>query len=156
DPAAFDALVKLLHAAQDASKQRGVIQSLTALGDPRTPDALLDRIEKDPGGTALVDELFRAAASFRLPATAERLFAMMDRNPKWRRGAYLAIRSIGGHDQKIDDPNEEKENRDWLTKQYPRHDALLARLMSACLGAGEVKQLVELLPEPRLPRVPEL
>jgi ParB family chromosome partitioning protein len=156
DPAAFDALVKLLQAAQDANKQRWVIQNLTALGDPRTPDTLLDRIEKDPGGTALTDDLFKAAANFRKPATAERLFAMMDRNPKWRRGCYLAIRTIGGHDQKIDDPNEEKENREWLTKQHPRHDALLARLMETCQAAGEVKQLVELMPEARFARGAEV
>ncbi len=152
DSAAFDALVKLLQAAQDAGKQRSLIQSLTALGDPRAPDALLDRLEKDPGGTAVADELLRAAASFRLPATAERLFAMMDRNPKWRRGCFLAIRTISGHDQKIEDPNEEKDDREWLTKQHPRHDALLARLMEVCLAAGEVKQIAELMPEARFAR----
>ncbi len=42
------------------SQQQRVIQVMEALGDPRAVDAFLDRIENDPAGTALADELLKA------------------------------------------------------------------------------------------------
>ena len=58
-------------ALRDAAKQRRAIQALVTLGDPRTPDALLDRLENDPTGTALADDLLRAAGNFRRAESAE-------------------------------------------------------------------------------------
>src|SRR5206468_505648 len=57
DPAAFDALVGLLASAPDAPQQRRTINALVTLGGKRVPPALLDRLENDPGGTALADDL---------------------------------------------------------------------------------------------------
>src|SRR5205814_1459766 len=64
DTRAFASLVKLLHAAQDQREQRRFIAALVQLGDGRAPDAFLDRLEKDPSKTALVNELFKAAGQF--------------------------------------------------------------------------------------------
>ncbi len=86
DAAAFDALVKLLRETKEEGPQRRLIEALKTLGDPRTPDAFLDRIENDPEGSAPVKELFEAAGHFRLPATADRLLALAE-NEKWRQQA---------------------------------------------------------------------
>src|SRR5262245_31683962 len=145
DPAAFDALVKLLHATQDANRQRSVINALVKLGDPRTPDALLDRLENDPTGSAQLNDLVRNAGNFRNPKTVDRLLGMMEKNSKWRKACYDAIVTISGYDQDIDDPEDEQTNRNWEKEQHPRHDAILARLMERLYAAGDVKLLTDLV-----------
>jgi ParB family chromosome partitioning protein len=146
DPAAFDALVKLLAAAQDAGRQRRVIQALVTLGDPRAPDALLDRLEHDPSGTALADDLLKAAGSFRRPERADRLLALAGKDPKWRKEALNAALTVSGHDQRIDDPEDEYADRRWLERQHPRYDAVLARLMERAFALGETALLKRLIP----------
>ena len=83
DPQAFDALVRMLKDAPDASRQRQTVNALVELGDKRTPAVLLDRIENDPAKTALVDELLSAATSFRQPDTADRMLALGDKGVSW-------------------------------------------------------------------------
>jgi ParB family chromosome partitioning protein len=149
DAAAFDALVKILRGAADAGKQRRAIQALVTLGDARAVDALLERIDNDPGGTALVDELFRAAGNFRQPGSADRLLALFEKNPKWRNAAFQATLVVSGYDQPISDVEDENPDKTWLTKQHPRHDGVLARLMDRCLVLGETKLLPRLVASAR-------
>ena len=82
DPQAFDALVRMLKDAPDASRQRQTVNALVELGDKRTPAVLLDRIENDPAKTALVDELL-SAWSARQPDTADRMLALGDKGVSW-------------------------------------------------------------------------
>lgn len=148
DPAAFDALVALL-ATQDQGQQRRVIEALVKLGDPRAADAFLDRLEKDPSGTACADELLQAAGSFRRPENADRLLALMTKDRDRRGQAFAALLAITGYDQSIDDPEDERPDKRWLDKQHPRRDALLARLMDRCFALGETDLLRQLLPAAR-------
>src|SRR5262249_5472522 len=129
DPVAFDALVKLLRMSHEPKMQRRVIQALVTLGDPRGPEALLDRLENDPGGTALADDLFQAVGTFRRRESADRLLALMEKSEPWRDKAFATRVKISGYDQPIDDPEDEGPDRRWEEKQFPRHDALLARLL---------------------------
>ena len=152
DPVAFDALVKMLNAATDQGRQRSIVNSLTTLGDPRTPDALLDRLENDPTGSALADELLRSAGNFRQPETADRLLTLMEKNPKWRKAAYNAVMTVSGYDQEIDDPEDESLDREWEKKQHPRRDAILARLMDRCFAAGDTRSLLSLLDDAKWSR----
>lgn len=145
DPAAYDALVKMLAATDDAGTQQRVIVSLQKLGDARTPDALMDRVENDPRGTAQIDPLLRTAGSFRRPENADRLLRLLEKNPKWREPAFAAVLAIGGHDQAINDAEDENPDRTWEQKQFPRHDAVLARLMERCLALGDPKLLTRLI-----------
>jgi ParB family chromosome partitioning protein len=149
DSAAFDALVKMLADPQDAARQRQIIAALVKLGDPRTPDAFLDRVENDPTGTALVEELLRAAGDFRRPENAERLLGLMEKNPKWRNAAFNAVLVISGHDQKIEDVEDDRPDQSWLEKQHPRRDAILARLLEKTSGLGDAKLLPRLVPAAR-------
>jgi ParB family chromosome partitioning protein len=156
DAAAFDALVKLLQTAQDAGKQRIVVNALTTLGDPRAAAAFLDRLENDPGGTALTDDLFRAAGQYRRPETADRLLALMGKEGKQRAAAYAAALAVSGYDQRIQDSEDESPDRKWEEKQHPRRDAVLARLMERCFALGETKLLYGLVPGARWARGPEV
>jgi ParB family transcriptional regulator, chromosome partitioning protein len=152
DAAAFDALVKVLEAAQQPGPQRRAIQALTTLGDPRAPDAFLDRIDHDPSGTAQADDLLRAAGSFRRPETAERMLALLEKDRKYREAAFGAVLVVSGYDQRIDDPEDERPDRRWEEKQHPRRDAILARLMDRLLALGDAKLLARLIAPARWAR----
>ena len=67
DAAAFDALVGLLGTAEGPAPQRRVIAAIESLGDRRGAKAVLDRVTTDPAGTALSDDLIRAAGRFPQP-----------------------------------------------------------------------------------------
>jgi ParB family chromosome partitioning protein len=156
DPAAFEALVKLLMSAQDANKQGAAIKALVTLGDPRSPDVFLDRLENDPSGTALVDVLLKAVGDFRRPQSVDRLLAIMEKHYDRRGTAFDAVLTISGHDQGIDDPDDEQPDRSWEEKQHPRHDAILARLMERCFSFGEPRFLRRLVPRARWARGKEV
>jgi ParB family chromosome partitioning protein len=144
DPAAFEALIRLLNSTKEEGPQRRLVEALTELGDSRTPAALLDRIENDPEGTALADELFAAAGSFRRPETAERLL-MMAGKEKWGK-ALAAAHVVSGFDQAIEDPEDENPDRRWEQKQFPRHPAVLARLLARAAELKANRALAQYLP----------
>jgi ParB family chromosome partitioning protein len=149
DPAAFDALVKLLNEAREEGPQRRLIEALKELGDRRGANAFLDRIQNDPDGTAKTAELFQAAAAFRNPETADRLLAMAE---KWTGPALAAANVVSGFDQEIEDPEDENPDRRWEQKQHPRHDAILARLLKRAADLKANKNLLEYLPAARWAR----
>ena len=143
DPAAFPALVTLLGAAVQPAPQTTIINALVEFGDVnRVPDALLDRLENDPGGTAQSDLLIASAGRFHPPQTADRIIGLMDKNPKWRKAAFRAALMVSGHDQGIEDPEDERPtDRRWMEKQYQRHDDVLARLMDKAIDLNETALL---------------
>ncbi len=142
DAAAFDALVKLLREAKEAGAQRRLIEALKGLGDPRAAGAFLDRIEYYPENTAQVAELFEAAGNFRRPETADRLLAM---SAKQQWGAALAAALVvSGFDQEIEDVEDEHPDRRWEEKQFPRHDAILARVIKQAID-NKTNRMVEAL-----------
>ena len=154
DSASFDALVAMLRTRRQAE----ATEALERLGDERTPDALMDRIDKDPAGDANVARLMTAVGKFRLPKTAERLLTYVDET-KTRRFAFDALRVVSGYDQPIQDgddrdPSEVVLQRwtaptpplDWETKQYPRHDGVLTKTMEAAYRLGDAGVLTRLLP----------
>ena len=151
DPAAFDALVKLLREAKDRGEQSRLIHTLASLGDPRTPTAFLDRIEHDTDGTAMVDELFEAAAAFRNPETTTRLLTLAG-NDKWQLKALAAALIVSGFDQEIEDPEDENDDRSWEQKQAPRVDAILASLLKRATELKANRLLLPLLAEARWAR----
>jgi ParB family chromosome partitioning protein len=151
DAAAFNALVQLLKDAKEQGPQRQLIEALQKLGDPRVPDALLDRVENDPEGTALVDELFAAAGGFRRPENFDRLLAVGDRE-KGGKAALAAAYIVSGFDQPIEDREDEKPDRSWEQKQHPRHDALLAKLLQRALDLKKFDDVLRILPDARWAR----
>jgi ParB family chromosome partitioning protein len=145
DPAAFAALVPLL----DGEAQRRAIQALGRLGDPRGPEAFMNRIDRDPAGTALTSELLAAAAAFRLPSSAPRLLGYLDDRKKVR-AASSALLTVSGYDQPILDPECEGAGPAIVAgKEHPRHEAVLAQLLDAAYRLGDTALLGQLLPAAR-------
>jgi len=141
DAAAFDALVSMLR----TEGQKQAIDALGQLGDPRTPDALLDRLETDPAGDALVDALFKVAGDLRLPASAERLLRHLD-DKKRRRAAFAALRTVSGFDLAILDPQGGGLPDPHAQR---RHVAVLARLVDAVYRLGDADLLGKLVTDLR-------
>lgn len=157
DPAAFDALVKMLHDPAFAPRQRQLINGFNAIADKRAAGVFLDRVETDPSGTAAVEELIRAAADFRDPAIADRLLGLCDRKKEWQGLALRAARTVSGYDQPINDfEDDHPDDRTWEKDQHPRQDAVLAKLMDKAFTLGQTDFLLELLPSARWSRGPDV
>lgn len=152
DPAAFDALVQLLQSASEPARQHRAIEAIVRLGDPRTPDALLDRLENDPAGTAQADALIAAAGGFRNPESASRLLGILEKTGPQREAAFHAVMQVSGFDQDIEDWEDERADKSWEAKQHSRHPAVLARLMEVCFDLGETEYLQQTVPAARWAR----
>jgi ParB family chromosome partitioning protein len=143
DAAAFEALVGMLRGAT----QQQAIDALVRLGDARTPDALLDRVETDPAGDALADALFDAAGAFRLAATAPRLLRHLG-DKKRKRAAFGALLAVSGYDQPIADPDDERVAAT-PRPEHPRRDEVLATLLDTAYRLGDGDLVSKLLPAAR-------
>jgi ParB family chromosome partitioning protein len=148
DAAAFDALAAMLR----STEQKLAIDALVRLGDPRTPAALLGRLDDDPGGDALVDALFQATSAFRAPGSVDRLLAHLD-DKKRRKAAFAALLTVSGYDQAISDPNDERPSVVERT-EHPRRDDLLGRLVDAAYRLGDTDLLGRLVPLARWAKGP--
>lgn len=170
DASAFDALIELLQEKPTAA----IIGALETLGDNRTPDAFLDRVENDPTGEAPAKELIKAAGRFRQKETADRLLKMMETS-KSRYACHEAVWCIAGFDQPNIELNEMMTydelrgwtardpieidtaiDPDWEKKQHPRYDDVLARLMEKCLELGEANSLKYTIEQARWSRGKEV
>jgi ParB family transcriptional regulator, chromosome partitioning protein len=146
DIAAYEALVRFLKEANDAPRQQTLINALSGLGDKRAADAFIDRIENDPAGTAQVKTLISAAAKFRVPTTTDRLLGLIQRSKELQGDVNSAVLVVSGYDQRIGDPEDERPaDRSWMKDQFPRHDAVLAKLMEAAFAAGNVDYITTTL-----------
>ncbi|WP_419662924.1 HEAT repeat domain-containing protein [Desulfosarcina variabilis] len=137
DQTAFDTLATLLDSAREAAEQKKLVQALLRLGDRRTPDLLLDRLETDPMVTADSDLLITAAGNCRQPETVERLMTLF-KAAKYKNSAFNAVFTISGFDQ-----------QDY---QYPRHGDVLARLLAATIQHNENNLTRKLIKSARLAR----
>ncbi len=156
DAAAFEALVGLLSSATDPKAQRRAIQALETLGDSRAANALLDRLANDPAGTALADDLIRAAGRFRAAESADRLLAILEKDPRRREAAFAALLMVSGYDQEIVDPDDEQADDRWSRQQHPRRDDLLARMLDRLSAPADAKLLARLIPGARWARGKEV
>jgi ParB family chromosome partitioning protein len=152
DPAAFEPLVELLRGARDAVAHQRIGGALLVLRDPRTAEAFLDRLENDASGTANAEFLLGGVASLRRPESADRTLAMAaaTANAKLRRSLLASVYMVSGYDQRIEDPEDQRpEDRAWLAKQAPRHDAVLAKLLDRSLELAPAGQTMGYVPAAR-------
>ncbi len=158
DAACFPVLLELLASDQGQEQRRGM-NALGRLGDARGPGALLDRVDRDPAGTALKDELIGAAGQARSADVADRLFGYLAQAPL-RASATRALLTISGHDQSVVDEEDELAVRrapaDWESRQHPRSDALLVKLLDYIWQLGDARLARTLLPAARWARSPSL
>lgn len=133
---------------KDYNEQNRGISGLQRLGDSAAAPKMLDRIDNDEEGSANVDILMKAAASFRDRNVFDRLLDYIDRDVN-RWGAFQAALTITGYDQYIEDPEDENEDRSWLEKQQPHHDDLLAKLLDISYRLADGRMLQMLVPRAR-------
>ncbi len=169
DSAAFDTLVELLK-SDDKGEQKQIINGLEALDDDRVGDALIDRVENDPGSTAHVDRLLQAAGNCRKLLGIDRLLRLMEKE-ELRNDAFRAAWTISGFDQTLVYESDEMMgkiysrdevwyivNNSWcarqcfdapppesLKPQHPRHGEVIARLLQRCFQLAETKYAANLL-----------
>ena len=144
---AMEVLLEMVARADYHEQNRGT-QGLQRLGDAAAAPKLLDRIDSDEDGSANVDNLMKAAASFRDRNVFDRLLDYIDRDVN-RWGAFQAALTITGYDQYIEDPEDESEDRSWLEKQHPRQDDLLAKLLDIAYRLADGRMLQMLVPRAR-------
>lgn len=152
DTAAFDTLAALLKEATEANRQGFIADALTALGDPRAVDVMLDRIELDPTGTAATQKLLMEVRDFRLAASADRLLAMAAKSDKWASLAVSAIYSVSGFDQAMPDADDEAAFAKAEKEAKPFRPDILARLIEHLIRSGGIGGYPELIERGRASR----
>ncbi|MEM7010272.1 MAG: HEAT repeat domain-containing protein [Verrucomicrobiota bacterium] len=129
DPAAFETLIKLVGEVRNGNYYT-LYSPITTLGDPRTPAALLQLVEDGKIDKQYLDWVFNLAASFRQEDVVPQLLKMTERD-EWRHHAINATYAISGHNQPIQDLEDERpEDRKWMDEQHPRNDAVLRQLLA--------------------------
>ena len=132
DERAFEMLNEQLPVAPTPELQKRVRNAMVELGDPRSPDALLDILEADQDKSIDPELIFTGIAAFRLPESAPRLLQLLDKK-EWQKQVSRSIVIISGFNQRIDDLEDELPNRKWMDKQHPRHDDVFASYLERCL-----------------------
>ena len=110
---------------------------------------LIGRASRDLSDKANYKSLISAAATYRRTEDVDALLELAQRDA-WRLPCFEAILTISGHDQYVqDDEDEEKEGvefeREWMKDQHPRHDEILADLFTRSVEAGESRFVSELI-----------
>ena len=162
DNAAYDVLVEKL--TLDSYKQKSAIQELLFLGDARTPDAYMDRIDNDSQNDAQAYDLFEAIGKFRQEKSAKRVMEYMEKS-KYSDYAFNAVLKISGYDQKRrieeQDPTDDtcfaetvlyalfprRTRRTKVEKEeYPRYLDILIELTQTCYRLSKERNLKLLIP----------
>jgi len=143
DASSLDVLGEML-SSDTSSTQRNAINALARLREERIPGILLDRLDNDPAGSARTSDLLKTAGNFRDEAVSERLLAYME-DSKRRSAAFTALLTISGYDQRILDAEDEGTG-EWVDKQHPRRDALIAKMGQAAHRLGEPRLVRQLIP----------
>lgn len=139
DPAAFDPLTAMLREADDRRVSQA-INALATFDDPRVPDVLLDRLAEATHSNAAADALLTAVGRTRRVSAADRVMALYAADTH-ANSAFNAALTLSGYDQYLGDFDAVH----WLKDQHPRHDALLARLLTATYDRGEARHARQLI-----------
>ncbi|MGI9471753.1 MAG: HEAT repeat domain-containing protein [Rubripirellula sp.] len=145
DKHAYEMLLEQLNEVITNHFRARVLISIQELGDPRSPEALVDALLQDEAKTLDSRLLLSTVASFRQPSSLQKLLPLLERQ-EWRDDVANCVLHISGHDQRIFDPRDELPNRDWMEQQYARHDEVLAKYLERCLELNLVAEIRNCLP----------
>ena len=153
DSAAFDILTTMLDEVNNENDCRPLIRAYNDLGDANAAKVLIDRAARDVSDKSNYKSLITAAASYRRVEDVDALFKLAQRDA-WRLTCFETILTISGHDQYIFDHEDEKKEglefeRAWMKDQHPRHDEILATLLTKVIEAGDLKFAVTLIESAR-------
>ena len=150
DKTAFEQLSRLLRDPASGGQQR-IVAAMVQLAHPDTSLALLDRIVDDPSKTAKEHVLFGGLQQLRDTSVAPRLMELVaDKEVQGQ--AIKTIVAISGFDQRPGQIDEDFPDWSWLETQFPRHEELLAELISTLNDLGLIKNHIPLLHSARWTR----
>lgn len=132
DKHAFEMLIEQLPLGLTKNMQFRIINAIAALGDTRSPAALLSALEADEEKSLDPTMVFSIIGSFRQPDIVDRLLPLLQQK-QWRSAVATSVVRISGHDQTFDDSEDEDLDRTWMDEQYPRHDDVLASYLDQCI-----------------------
>lgn len=139
DKAAFDTLVALL-GHDDSEVRIEAIDGLARLDDARAVKALLARLGDEPD-QPVTHKLLDAIGSFRDTSAVKPLLAVAP-NAATDAAVYGALVRISGFDQPV---LTSSGDPDWESKQRPRHDDVLVKVIDFCRARSLDKWLVGVL-----------
>ncbi|VAW77648.1 hypothetical protein MNBD_GAMMA12-985 [hydrothermal vent metagenome] len=144
DEFAVKALLDLLSSAEMESQQGKILSALSESGRPEVVESLLQFLINDKRGLANANEIFKVVASFRQLKSAQNLLTLTE-NSAWFKKIMSALIIISGHDQEIKDADDLLKDKQWIDEQFPRHDALLAKIVSEFFERNMFKDIARLL-----------
>ncbi len=144
DEFAVKALLDLLSSAEMESQQDKILVALAESGRSEVGESLLQFLINDKRGLANAREIFKVVASFRQLNSAQSLLGLAD-NSAWFKQIMSALIIISGHDQEIKDADDLLKDKQWINDQFPRHDVLLAQIVSQFFERNMFKPIAHLL-----------
>ncbi len=145
DDFAVKALFDLLESAEMKDHQKKILLALAESGRPEVSDLLLNFLENDKRGLADSEEIFNTIAGFRDAKCADRLLLMSNKH-SWFKSIMSTLIRISGHDQEIKDSEDQNKDKSWIMEQHPRHDDILAKIVSRLFEANTFNPIEGLLP----------
>ena len=132
DKRAFEMLIEQLPVALTKGIQFRIVNALAALGDPRSPESLLQMLEADEEKSLNPAMIFSVIGAFRQVEIVDRLLPLLE-HKEWQSLAANCIVQISGHDQPFNDSEDEHLDRKWMDEQFPRHDEVWANYIERCI-----------------------
>ena len=146
DEMAYDCLADAA-SSDDAQTRQSYLRLFAKLKDERGVGFLVSEIESHE---EYDDQIYLNAIGMnRDPSVGERLIDLFENRPSARARIFPVLQKISGYDQPIRDPNELLVDQSFRDSEFPRHDELLAKIISSVNQFGTAKQLKALIPGAR-------
>jgi ParB family chromosome partitioning protein len=139
-------LSELLAHNTDEAQQRRIISGLKQLSDQAVAAVVFDYLQHNKNNRQDALYLYKMLADYRHIALFDGLLQRLVSHPKEITGITHALILITGYDQPFEDFYERKEDRSWIDKQHPRHDALLIRLFNTMIKMDHHDLAANLVP----------
>jgi ParB family chromosome partitioning protein len=145
-PQALAVLTALFERNIGEQDKRSILNTMRSLPGEAAAIWLLDYLTHKTVPEELIAVVYLSILSQRPLSLFPALLQRLEQQPREAKELIKTLITITGYDQKIEDYNEERADKTWLQKQYPRQDALLLQLFKQLIRLNYVKQASELAP----------
>lgn len=139
-------LSELLKHNKDEQQQKRIIHALKLLPDARVAESLFDYLRHNKNNRQEAVYLYKMLADYRHRPLFDALLTRLVSHSHEITGIAHALILITGYDQPFEDFYERKDDRRWIDKQHPRHDALLVRLFTTMIKLERHDMAANLVP----------
>ncbi len=145
-PQAFTLLTGLLAHNADKAQQQQIIRGLKHLPTGEVAEALFDYLQNNTLNRLDDSYLYQALATYRHTKLFDGLLQRLESHPKEAKWIMHTLILATGYDQPFDDYNETHDDRRWIDKQHPRHDALLIQFFNVMIKMDHHEMAANLVP----------